>query len=162
MSHMFMSRVWQVRSRCSTATRVISRCSTATRCISRCSTATRCITLNHAATIVNIFAIHCSTLKHNTLQHTATHCNTLQHTATHCNTQCNTLSHPGGHTRRRKRNSRNDGRHSTYCHCSRYVVCVWRKLKVSFVKQPYKRDHILQKRPIILRSILIVATPYLE
>ena len=33
------------------------------------------------------------------------------------------------------------------------------KLHVSFVKEPYKRDDILQKRPIILRSLLIVATP---
>ena len=34
------------------------------------------------------------------------------------------------------------------------------KLQVSFAKEPYKRDNILQKRPIILRSLLIVATPY--
>ena len=34
------------------------------------------------------------------------------------------------------------------------------KLLVSFAKGPYKRDDILQKRPIILRSLLIVATPY--
>ena len=34
------------------------------------------------------------------------------------------------------------------------------KLLVSFAKEPYKRDYILQKRPIILRSLLIVATPY--
>ena len=34
------------------------------------------------------------------------------------------------------------------------------KLYVSFAKEPYKRDCILQKRPIILRSLLIVATPY--
>ena len=34
------------------------------------------------------------------------------------------------------------------------------KLQVSFAKEPYKRDDILQKRPIILRSLLIVATPY--
>jgi len=33
------------------------------------------------------------------------------------------------------------------------------KLLVSFAKEPYKRDCILQKRPIILRSLLIVATP---
>ena len=33
----------------------------------------------------------------------------------------------------------------------------------SFVKEPYKRDYILQKRrPIILRSLLIVATPYVH
>jgi len=31
---------------------------------------------------------------------------------------------------------------------------------VSFAKEPYKRDYILQKRRIILRSLLIVATPY--
>ena len=30
-----------------------------------------------------------------------------------------------------------------------------------FAKQPYKRDDILQKRPIILRRLLLVATPYL-
>jgi len=34
------------------------------------------------------------------------------------------------------------------------------KFWVSFAKEPYKRDYILQKRPIILRSLLIVATPY--
>jgi len=30
------------------------------------------------------------------------------------------------------------------------------KLQVSFAKEPYKRDYILQKRPIILRSLLDV------
>ena len=34
------------------------------------------------------------------------------------------------------------------------------KLYVSFAKEPYKRDYILHKRPVILRSLLIVATPY--
>jgi len=34
------------------------------------------------------------------------------------------------------------------------------KLWVSFAEEPYKRDDILQKRPVILRSLLIVATPY--
>jgi len=34
------------------------------------------------------------------------------------------------------------------------------KLQVSFAKEPYKKDDILQKRPIILRSLLLVATPY--
>jgi len=36
------------------------------------------------------------------------------------------------------------------------------KLKVSFAKEPYKTDDILQKRPTILRSLLIVATPYTQ
>jgi len=35
------------------------------------------------------------------------------------------------------------------------------KLYFSFAKEPYERDDILQKRPIILRSLLIVATPYI-
>ena len=34
------------------------------------------------------------------------------------------------------------------------------KRQVSFAKEPYKRDYILQKRLIILESLLIVATPY--
>ena len=33
------------------------------------------------------------------------------------------------------------------------------KLYVSFAKEPHKSDDILQKRPIIVRSLLIVATP---
>jgi len=36
------------------------------------------------------------------------------------------------------------------------------KLQVSFAKEPYKRDYVLHKRPIILRRLLIVATPYQE
>ena len=36
------------------------------------------------------------------------------------------------------------------------------KSQVSFAKEPYKRDDILQKRPMILRSLLIVATPYVN
>jgi len=35
------------------------------------------------------------------------------------------------------------------------------KLQVSFEKETYKRDYILQRRPIILGSLLIVATPYI-
>ena len=31
--------------------------------------------------------------------------------------------------------------------------------QVSFAKEPYKRNDFLQKRPTILRSLLIVATP---
>jgi len=34
------------------------------------------------------------------------------------------------------------------------------KLYVSFAKEPYKRDDILQKRPVITSILLTVATPY--
>jgi len=40
------------------------------------------------------------------------------------------------------------------------VATISRKLQVSFAKEPYKRDDILQKRRRIGRSLLIVATPY--
>jgi len=33
------------------------------------------------------------------------------------------------------------------------------KVQGSFAKEPYNRDYIPQKRPMILRSLLIVATP---
>jgi len=36
------------------------------------------------------------------------------------------------------------------------------QLWVSVAKEPYKRDDVLQKRRIILRSLLIVATPYIR
>jgi len=35
------------------------------------------------------------------------------------------------------------------------------KLQVSFAKEPYETDDILQKRPIIIRSLLIEATTYI-
>jgi len=34
------------------------------------------------------------------------------------------------------------------------------KLYVSFAKEPYRRDYILPKRPLILSILLTVATPY--
>ena len=34
------------------------------------------------------------------------------------------------------------------------------KLQVSFAREPYNRDYILQKRPIISSTLLNVATPY--
>jgi len=35
------------------------------------------------------------------------------------------------------------------------------KLYVTFAKEPYEKDYILQKRPIVLRSLLIEGTPVL-
>jgi len=34
------------------------------------------------------------------------------------------------------------------------------KLQVSFAKEPYKKDYILQKRPTVLMSLPIVGTAY--
>ena len=42
------------------------------------------------------------------------------------------------------------------------VAMISRLLKIIglFAKEPYKRDYVLQRRPMILRSLRIVATPY--
>jgi len=42
------------------------------------------------------------------------------------------------------------------------VATISRLLKIIglIAKEPYKRDYILQERPLFLRSLLIVATPY--
>ena len=93
-------------------------------------------------------ATHC-----NTLQHTATHCNTLQHTATHCNTlqhtatQCNTLQHIATHC------STLSSLPGDSCAVMGWLRLVGSlNLQVSFAKEPYKRDDILRKRPMNLRS----------
>jgi len=62
----------------------------------------------------------------NTLQHTAPHCNTLQHTAIHCRWMCMGWG------------------------WLRLVGSI--KLYVSFAKQTYERDYILQKRPRITHT----------
>jgi len=52
--------------------------------------------------------------------------------------------------------------------CTQYSKMGWLRLVgslqlyVFFAKEPYKRDYILHKRPMILRSLLTVATPYPE
>ena len=47
-----------------------------------------------------------------------------------------------------------------YIHNSGYALVGSLKLYVSFAKEPYNRDYVLQKRPIILSILLTVATPY--
>ena len=115
-----------------------------------------CNTLQHTATHCNTLqhtAIHCDTVQHaaircNTLQHTATHCNTLQHAATRCNTlqhaatRCNTRT-PWRQCGLRVRLSlrvqlmshmwMRDMSHTLMSHLT----------KVSFAKEPYKRDAIV-------------------
>jgi len=57
-------------------------------------------------------------------------------------------------------------RHTIHMHILRHTHLGWLRVVgslkswVSFAKEPYKRDYILRKRPMILRSLLLVATPY--
>jgi len=142
-----------------------------------------CNTLQHIATHYSTLqhtAIHCSIMHHtatfaihyNTLQHTATQCNMLHHIATHCNT----LQHIATYCIMKFCTGM--VRHPT-CPAALPTdnVCVWHdaficcldmgwlrlvgslKWKISCANEPCKRDDFLQKRPMILRSLLIVATP---
>jgi len=77
----------------------------------------------------------------NTLQHTATHCNTLQHTAKSVVKSCSPLL-----------------KGPLDMGWLRLVGSF--KLQVSFAEYSLFYRALLQKRPIILRSLLIVATPY--
>jgi len=55
--------------------------------------------------------------------------------------------------------------HYTYIHVTSHSDMGWLqsggflKLQISFAKEPYKRDDILQKRPVNLRRLFIVTTP---
>jgi len=59
-------------------------------------------------------------------------------------------------------NERERARYTEKLDMGRLRLVASLKLQVSLAKEPYKRDYILQKRPMILRSLLIVATSYTE
>jgi len=100
---------------------------------------------------------------------TATLCNTLHHTAPH-HTQVPTATQNNAlvsHELRVCTCYTNQTTIQSYILSHNRLLSVgWvrlvgsLKLLVSFAKEPYQRDDILQKRPVILRSLLIVATPY--
>jgi len=103
---------------------------------------------------------HAHTHKHT---HTHTHANTHTHTHTNTHTHAHTHTHiciyiyicNYGYYKFVAPNL-----HGTLALAMGWLRLVGSlKLQVSFAKEPYKRDYILQKRPIILRSLLIVATP---
>jgi len=85
--------------------------------------------------------------------HTHMHKHTHIHTQKHTCTLSPTRTHTHIHTR-----------HTECIYTSKYMgwlrLVGSLKLQVSFAKEPYKRDDILQKRPILLRSLLTVATLY--
>jgi len=119
-------------------------------------------------------ATHCNTLQHtatrcNTLQHTATHCNTLQHTATHWTTPIQHMSYSASvwfliYKCAKSENIRNISHRGTpgpawMCYGVALVSRI-DKIIGLFFKGTYKRDDILQKRPVILSILLTIATPY--
>jgi len=124
----------------------------------------QCISVSHHQELT---ATHC-----NALQLTVTQCNSLHNTAIHCSAltqsvyQC--ITSPRSHPREIVQSfacgiSFLQSQISISINTLRqysYGVATIIKLQVSFAKEPYKRDVLLQKRPIIWRSLLIVATPY--
>ena len=141
-------------------------------------TVTHCNALQHTAT-------HC-----NTPQHTATHCHTLQHAATHCNSDVLYPSYIIRYVFHLdifylSVYSEHIGMYTPtilvgpWKYIIRYAfhldillphiqrgVMEWirlvgsSKLQVSFAEYPLCYRALLQKRPVILRSLLIKATPY--
>ena len=114
---------------------------------------------------------HCNTLQHTALQQTATHSYKQQHSATcYTATHCNTLQQTA--LRQTETYCNSPSRLGLCTHRAVYTCGILRtgwlrlvgslNLWVSFAKEPYKRDDILQKRLTILRSLLTVATPYLD
>jgi len=87
--------------------------------------------------------------------HTHTHTHAHIHTHTHTHTHAHTHTHTHTHCYVWYESYLDDMHHIRWL---RSVGSF--KLYVSFAKDTYKRDDILQKRRIIIWSLLIVATPY--
>ena len=85
---------------------------------------------------------------------------------THVNESCHTCEWVRSHVWMSHVTRVNESRHTCEWVVSQIDSCKGQChsiiLHVSFTKEPYNKDHILQKRPIILRSLLIVATPQLQ
>jgi len=102
---------------------------------------------------------------HTTHAYTHAHTHTHTHTNTHTCARTHTCTHVRTHAHTNARthavvctgHSGLFGEHVALMGWLRSVGAL--KLQVSFAKEPYKRDYILQKRPMILRSLLIEATP---
>jgi len=100
--------------------------------------------------------------------HIYTYAHTHTRTHTHTLSLSLSLSHTHTHTHTHVRGRTEGGDEKCIYH--NLTTCLpgmgWLrlvgslKLQVSFAKEPYKTDDIVQKRPLILRSLLIVATPY--
>ena len=127
---------------------------------------------------------HCNTLQrstshYNILQHTATpstRCNSLHRTASHCNTLQHSANYDTVDTAKDYFFLKQAfaGTFTTHLflgnrHFFLAEMCMfgmgWLRfvgsleLYVSFANEPYKRDDILQKRPIILSILLTISTP---
>ena len=99
----------------------------------------------------------CSTLSTlSKLSFLHTRCLSFRHTHKHANTLSFSVTQTQTHT------------HMCACICSMLHICSMRwlrlvgslKLYVSFAKESYRRDYILQYKPLMLRSPLVVVTPY--
>jgi len=95
---------------------------------------------------------------------TCTHSLSLSHTHTHTNTHTytRTQTHTSNHTQATSSRSFDIIGPRLLLGIGWLRLVGSLKLLVSFAKEPYKRDDILQKKPIILRSLLIVGTSYCD
>jgi len=139
--------------------------------------------------LLRCVALCCSMLQHtatycNTMQHTSSsddlrgrtscgpYCNILQHTATHCNTLHLQMTYEEQHRVDTMFFHAFNPKHLRICigyhapkefllhHMGWLRLVGSLKLQVSFAEHHLFDRALLQKRPVILRSLLIVATPY--
>jgi len=124
-------------------------------------TATRCNTLHQGCGAPPRHDVDADGEPCNTLQHTATYCNILQNTALHCNIlqriamHCKALQYTATQYNTLQRTA------TGMCRAMGWLRLVGSlKLQVSFAEYRLLYRALLQKRPVILWSLLIVATPY--
>jgi len=143
-------------------------------CVAVCCNVLHCVAVCCSVLQCECAAVCCSVLQCVLqLQCVAVCCSVLQCVAVCCSvSQCVVLrmctqSQPSDHAEERwsfaaaaARFSVNIAQTSAHIHIGWLRLVVLLKLQVSLVKEPYKRDYILQKRPIISRSLHIVATPH--
>ena len=119
---------------CSVLQCVAVRCSVL-QCVAVCCSALHCVKRNVGRSQhIRVYVVCCSVL-----QYVAVYCSMLQCAAL-CQTKC--------------------WKEPAHIGWLRLVGSF--KLHISFAKKPYKRDDILLKRPIILRSLLFVANTYVH
>ena len=150
---------------CCSVLQCVAECCSVLQCVAVCCSVLQCVAL--CCTVLQCIAVHCSVLPaYNTKKYLGRSCCSVLHHQSKLKSQ--PATHLSVYT---KVSSKSECKHSSkyqvdFCcrvlQCAMGWLCVVDSLKlhVSFAKEPYKRDDILQKRPIILRSLLIVATPY--
>jgi len=129
-------------------------CCSVLQCVAVCCSVWQCVAVRGSAwqcVAMHCSALHCVAVRCSALQYVAVRCSALQCVAVRYRVMQNFNSICGSTLR-------------VSLSCPESVYMGWLqlvgslKLYVAFAEEPNKRDDILRKKPISLRSLLIVAT----